>query len=68
MFEFILGAIVFLWMFTGFIFCILASIDASNRGKSGCFVFLLVFFLGPIGFIIWMIIRPKLPEPPKEEY
>ena len=34
-----------------------AGIDASARGKSGCLVFLLIFFLGPIGLIIWLLIR-----------
>ena len=36
-----------------------ASSDASDRGKSGLLVFLLVFFAGPIGLLIWLLIRPE---------
>lgn len=33
--------------------------DAEKRGKSGCLVALLVFFVTfPIGFIIWLVFRP----------
>jgi hypothetical protein len=37
--------------------------DAESRGKSGCLVCLLVFFLQIPGLIIWLLIRPeKTPE------
>lgn len=34
--------------------------DASKRGKDGCLVFLLIFLLGPIGVIIWLLFRPEI--------
>lgn len=34
-----------------------AASDAANRGKSGCLVFLLIILLGPVGLIIWLLIR-----------
>ncbi|WBW96265.1 hypothetical protein [Oceanirhabdus sp. W0125-5] len=34
-----------------------AANDASERGSSGCLVFLLILFLGPVGLIIWLLIR-----------
>lgn len=50
------GIIWFLiWLFCS----IWAVTDASERGKSGCLVFILVFVLGPIGLIIWLLIRPE---------
>ena len=52
-----MGAII--WFLIGLVCSIWATIDASNRGKSGCLVFLLVFLLGPIGLIIWLLIRPE---------
>jgi cbb3-type cytochrome oxidase subunit 3 len=47
-----------IWFLIVLICSIWAAIDASNREKSACLVFLLVFFLGPIGLIIWLLIRP----------
>lgn len=44
-----------IWIVCG----IWAANDASNRGKSGCLVFLLIFLLGPVGLIIWLLIRPN---------
>jgi hypothetical protein len=52
-----MGAII--WLAIGLIASIWASSDASDRGKSGCLVFLLVFLGGPIGLIIWLLIRPE---------
>ena len=48
-----------IWILICFICCIWAANDASNRGKSGCLVFLLVFLTGPVGLIIWLLIRPN---------
>ncbi len=48
----------------GFLALIIWSIvwaygDAEARGKSGCLVALLVFFVSwPVGLIIWLIFRP----------
>ena len=36
--------------------------DAKRRGKSGGLWFIIVFFLGIIGLIIWLIVRPPLKE------
>ncbi len=33
--------------------------DAKRRGKSGALWLIIVFFLGIIGLIIWLIVRPK---------
>ncbi|MDF2519973.1 MAG: hypothetical protein K0R84_601 [Clostridia bacterium] len=52
-----MGALI--WFSIGLIACIWAAIDASDRGKSGCLVFLLVFLGGPIGLIVWLLIRPQ---------
>jgi hypothetical protein len=52
-----MGAI--LWFLIVFCCCIWAAMDASARDKSGCLVFILVLFLGPIGLIIWLLIRPE---------
>lgn len=49
----------FIWIIIGFICAIWASTDAANRGKSGCLAFLLVILLGPVGLIIWLLIRPE---------
>jgi hypothetical protein len=56
-----MGEIMFgiIWLVIGFIACIWAASDASDRGKSGCLVFLLILLGGPIGFIIWLLIRPE---------
>ncbi len=36
--------------------------DAQRRGKSGCLVALLVFFLSwPLGLILWIVFRPEDP-------
>lgn len=45
-----------IWLVCG----IWAAMDASDRGQSGCLVFLLIFFLGPVGLIIWLLIRDKI--------
>ncbi len=34
--------------------------DAERRGKSGCLVAILVFFLSwPLGLILWIVFRPE---------
>ena len=34
--------------------------DAERRGKSGCLVAILVFFLSwPLGLILWFVFRPE---------
>lgn len=48
-----------IWFLIGLVSSIWAASDAADRGKSGCLVFILVFFLGPIGLIIWLLIRPE---------
>lgn len=48
-----------IWFLFGFICSIWAAMDAVDRGKSGCLVFILVFLLGPIGLVIWLLIRPE---------
>jgi len=48
-----------IWFVIGVICSIWAYEDACERESAGCLVFLLVLFLGPIGLIIWLIIRPK---------
>ncbi len=36
-----------------------AFFDARERGRSGCLVSLLVFFLlWPLGLILWIVLRP----------
>ena len=38
--------------------------DAERRGKSGCLVALLVFFLSwPLGLILWLVFRPDSAYP-----
>lgn len=54
--KFMLGII---WILIVLVCSIWAATDASSRGKSGCLVFILVLFLGPIGLIIWLLIRPE---------
>jgi cbb3-type cytochrome oxidase subunit 3 len=40
--------------------------DANKRGKSGCLVALMVFFVTwPAGLIIWLVFRPEEKEPPR---
>ncbi|MBX4267518.1 hypothetical protein [Clostridium estertheticum] len=51
--------IVTAWFLIGLIGCIWASTDAVNRGNSGCLVFLLILLGGPVGLIIWLLIRPE---------
>ena len=34
--------------------------DAEKRGKSGILWFLIVFILGIIGIIIWLVVRPPI--------
>jgi hypothetical protein len=36
-----------------------AAFDASSRGRSGCLVGLLVFVLGPLGLILYLLLRPE---------
>lgn len=52
-----MGGII--WFLIGLVCSIWAAQDASDRDKSGCLVFILVFFLGPIGLVIWLLIRPE---------
>ncbi len=41
-----------------------AFIDAEERGKSGCLVAILVFFLiWPLGLLLWLVYRPKPRNP-----
>ena len=35
-----------------------AAVDASARGRSGCLVGLLVLFTGPLGLILYLLLRP----------
>ncbi|MCB2288299.1 hypothetical protein LGK97_00780 [Clostridium sp. CS001] len=51
--------LIIIWFLIGLIASIWALSDASDRGKSGCLVFILVFFGGPIGLVIWLLIRPE---------
>lgn len=51
--------IALIWLLIGLVASIWALSDASDRGKSGCLVFLLVFLGGPIGLIVWLLIRPE---------
>ena len=40
--------------------------DANKRGRSGCLVALMVFFVTwPAGLLIWLVFRPEQKEPPK---
>ena len=34
--------------------------DAEKRGKSGILWFLIIFFIGLIGIIIWFVVRPPI--------
>ena len=34
--------------------------DAEKRGKSGVLWFIIVFFLGIIGLIVWLVVRPPI--------
>lgn len=43
-----------LWIACG----IWGAVDASNRDKSGCLVFFLILIGGPLGLIIWFLVRP----------
>jgi hypothetical protein len=49
----------FFWILVWIACCIWGATDASSRGKSGCLVLLLFLFLGPVGVIIWLLIRPE---------
>lgn len=52
--------ILFIWSL------IWAYNDANKRGKSGCLVALLVFFVTwPAGLLIWLVFRPEEKRPPK---
>ena len=44
---------VYIWML------VWVNNDARSRGQSGCMPMLLVFIFGPIGLIIWLLMRPK---------
>lgn len=40
-----------------------AGVDASDRGKPGCLVALLVFFIGwPFSLLLYLFIRPERPR------
>jgi hypothetical protein len=56
MMEFIFGS---LWFIIGFIALIWVYSDASGKRGSniGCLWALVVFLLGPIGFIIYLFVR-----------
>ncbi len=45
--------LLIIWLICG----IWGAYDASEREKSGCLVFLLIMIGGPIGLIIWLLIR-----------
>lgn len=47
------------WLIVWVICGIWAASDAASRGKSGCLAFLLLLLGGPIGLIIWLLIRPE---------
>ncbi len=47
------------WLIIWLICGIWGAMDASDRGQSGILVFILILFLGPIGLIIWLLIRDK---------
>ncbi len=54
----LIGAAIALPLFTS----IWAYGDAERRGKSGCLVAILVFFLSwPLGLILWIVFRPEPP-------
>ena len=40
------------------------AIDAKRRGQSPVLVGLMMIVLFPIGLVIWLAVRPKLPEEP----
>jgi hypothetical protein len=48
-----------IWFIIGFIGAIWAAMDATDRGKSGCLVFVLILLLGPIGILLWLVFRPE---------
>lgn len=53
LFFFVIHIGVLIWVYS----------DAERRGKSGCLVMLLVFFLPfPAGLIAWLIFRPPIPK------
>ncbi len=56
--PFIIGILIAIWVYK----------DAEKRGKSGIVWFLVVFFLGIIGLIIWLVVRPKEIPPPQQGY
>jgi membrane protease YdiL (CAAX protease family) len=41
--------------------------DAEKRGKSGILWFLIVFVLGIIGLIIWLVVRPPIGGEQKQQ-
>ncbi|MCM1988919.1 hypothetical protein [Oceanirhabdus seepicola] len=49
-----------LWLIIWLLCGIWAAADASEKGKSGCLVFLLILLLGPVGLIIWLLIRDSI--------
>ena len=49
----------FIWFLIWLVCGIWGAVDASSREKSGCLVLLLILILGPVGLIIWLLIRPE---------
>jgi heme/copper-type cytochrome/quinol oxidase subunit 2 len=45
--------VVYIWMI------VWVNKDAKKRGQSGCMPMALVFLFGPIGLIIWLMMREK---------
>ncbi|MBK1791016.1 hypothetical protein [Persicirhabdus sediminis] len=42
--------------------------DAVLRGKSPFWVGLIVLLTFPVGLILWLIFRPKHPDPPRSDF
>jgi RsiW-degrading membrane proteinase PrsW (M82 family) len=59
-----------LWITLSF----LASRDMERRGQSGVVWFVVVFFAGIIGLVLWLVMRtnyevqPERPDPPRSPY
>jgi len=53
---------------------IVASRDMERRGQSGVVWFVVVFFAGIIGLVLWLVMRtnyevqPEQPDPPRSPY
>ena len=61
---FLSGMILYaaLWFIIAILVAVWVYRDAERRGKSGGLWLLICFFLGIIGLIIWLIVRPPKPE------